>query len=305
MTQTLQLDPATAQLSHSELAELMQTFNDVTVRLQSTHESLRAEVSRLQSELSDTRAQLHRASELASLGEMAAGIAHEVRNPLGSIRLYASVLEEDLADRPTEQIVASKIRGAVQHLDAVVGDVLTFARETKLRCESVEAASMFEQALVACADLISHAGIEVVAQIDADTHIWCDASAVHQALVNVLRNACQAMEHESTERSLNLSAAPMHVLDADGKRVRMMALCVRDTGPGVTDEVVDRLFNPFFTTRDTGTGLGLAIVHRILDAHSGRIQITNCTPPQHPGALVELLFPLTHESGQHALRREE
>ncbi len=300
MPAALELESATAQLSHTELAELMRTFNDVTERLSATHESLRAEVSRLNTELSDTRAQLNRARELASLGEMAAGIAHEVRNPLGSIRLYATMLEEDLADRPSEQNVACKIRGAVQHLDAVVGDVLTFARETNLRCESVEAASLFEQALAACADVIDSSDMEVVAEIDADLRVDCDPSAVHQALVNVIRNACQAMDQSDVCRRLILGAAPDHVLDPDGKRVPMLALTIRDTGPGITDDVIGRLFNPFFTTRSTGTGLGLAIVHRILDAHRGRIQITNCNPPQHPGALVELLFPMNHENGHDA-----
>ncbi|MCA8962653.1 MAG: hypothetical protein KDC38_19140, partial [Planctomycetes bacterium] len=300
MPAALEPQPAGATLTHAELAELMRSFNDVTERLQSTHETLRSEVARLNSELSDTRAQLRRARELASLGEMAAGIAHEVRNPLGSIRLYATMLEEDLTDRPSEQTVAAKIRGAVQHLDAVVGDVLTFARETNLRCEEVEAASLFEQALTACADVIDQTTTDVSAEIDADLHVFCDPSAVHQALVNVIRNACQAMADSDRPRRLDLGAHEHRALDPSGTRIPMLALTIRDTGPGIPDDAIDRLFNPFFTTRDTGTGLGLAIVHRILDAHAGRIQITNCKPPQHPGALVELLFPVPLELGPSA-----
>src|SRR6185295_5586605 len=99
--------------------------------LQSTHESLREQVSRLQAELSEANAQVERSKRLAALGEMAAGIAHEVRNPLGSIRLYARMLEQDLADRPAERSIATKIASAVGGLDGVVGDVLSFARDAK------------------------------------------------------------------------------------------------------------------------------------------------------------------------------
>lgn len=297
MPSTLDVPASVPQLSHAELAELMRTFNDVTERLQATHESLRAEVSRLNGELAETKAQLHRARELASLGEMAAGIAHEVRNPLGSIRLYATMLEEDLGDRPAEKDVARKIRGAVQHLDAVVGDVLTFSRETRLSPEMVSAESLFDQALLACADVIHRNEIETNTN-HADARITCDPAAVHQALVNVIRNACQAMERTPGPRRLDLGARGLRVLDAQGNRVPMIALTIEDTGPGVPDEAIGRLFNPFFTTRDTGTGLGLAIVHRILDAHGGRVQIANRSTQQQPGAIVELLFP--HHSSRTA-----
>src|SRR6187551_3668455 len=87
--------PASPQVSPAELAELMSVFNQVTARLEGTHESLRGEVQRLQEELRDANEQLHRSKRLAALGEMAAGIAHEVRNPLGSIGLYARMLEQD------------------------------------------------------------------------------------------------------------------------------------------------------------------------------------------------------------------
>src|SRR5438874_11415481 len=110
----------------------MASFNEVTSKLERTHESLRLEVARLQDELRQANEQLERSRRLAALGQMAAGIAHEVRNPLGSIRLYASLLEQDLGDRPAEKEIAGKIAAAVQGLDGVVGDVLNFSRELKV-----------------------------------------------------------------------------------------------------------------------------------------------------------------------------
>jgi signal transduction histidine kinase len=116
-----------------ELAELLGAFNDVTGRLQRTHERLQREVAGLKRELREANEQLSRSRRLAALGEMAAGIAHEVRNPLSSIRLYARMLEQDLADRPDQRSIAGRIGAAVHGLDAVVGDVLNFARELRVR----------------------------------------------------------------------------------------------------------------------------------------------------------------------------
>ncbi len=290
---------ATGAATGVDLADLIATFNDVTARLQGTHESLRGEVARLESELRDARQQLQRARELASLGEMAAGIAHEVRNPLGSIRLYVSALANDLADRPQEQDLARKIGGAVSRLDAVVNDVLAFARQQRARPTEVCAGELIDDALFACADLIDGHGVRVIAPTSCARRLTvrCDAALVRQALVNVVRNACQAMAEAEPRgqrvRTLRLGAERKRVLESEGNRRSMTAFEVADTGPGVPESVRERLFAPFFTTRHTGTGLGLAIVHRIIDAHGGRVHIRNRTGAAGgiEGATVELLLP--------------
>ena len=120
-------------LGLDDLRQLMLTINETTQRLQQTHESLQLEVSRLQGELAEANAQLLRSRSLAALGEMAAGIAHEIRNPLASIGLYAQMLVEDLADRPETSRLAGKIGGAVDRLDTIVRDVLRFARATSVQ----------------------------------------------------------------------------------------------------------------------------------------------------------------------------
>lgn len=293
-------------LTPADLAELISSFNEVTSRLQRTHESLRDEVARLEGELRDAQSQLRRARQLAALGEMAAGIAHEVRNPLGSIRLYASALAQDLTGRPEEQSLATRIIGAVGRLNAVVGDVLTFAREIVVRDQDIEASELIRDSIEACADVWSAAGIEVccrgVAPVGAV--VRCDPALTHQALVNVLRNAAEAMgESEADhERALTIRAERRDTVNAQGEREAMIAIIVRDTGPGVPAEALDRLFNPFFTTRHTGTGLGLAIVHRIVDAHGGRVSIRNNSEVTGDGAArgayVEVLLPSADELNQ-------
>lgn len=270
-----------------ELAELMGVFNEVTARLERTHVELRGEVARLKGELREANEQLQRSRRLAALGEMAAGIAHEVRNPLGSIQLYASMLREDLADRPEQRGVAEKIGGAVHRLNAVVGDVLAFAREMTPRLGWCEAGALFEGAMEGCAGELA-SRVRVV-RAGEGVALCCDAVLVVQALTNLVRNALEAMREAGTAcPAVTLSAERRERADEEGAARALVVLAVADTGPGIPPEVVDRMFNPFFTTRHTGTGLGLAIVHRIADAHGGWVEVKG---GEGSGARVELVLP--------------
>lgn len=299
---------AGGRLSPADLAELLGAFNDVTARLEATHESLRSEVARLQGELATANRQLERAQRLAALGEMAAGIAHEVRNPLGSIRLHARMLEQDLADRPGERGVTRKILAAVNGLEAVVSDVLAFSKEFRVRADLCDAGELLERALdeaqaMEAARRASGSGASLPALVvrrddlgGCSVGVECDAGLVHRALVNIVRNAIEAMTPEAHERTyvpgvreLTLAAREEEMTGADGAGVRMCVFSVGDTGPGMTREVMERMFNPFFTTRAAGTGLGLAIVHRIADAHRGLVRVRN--REEGTGAVVEVLLP--------------
>jgi signal transduction histidine kinase len=269
-----------------ELFRIIESYNQVSQKLQQTHETLTSEVCRLQTELASANVELQRTKRLAAMGEMAAGIAHEVRNPLASIQLYATILQKDLADRPQQQDVARKIGAAVRGLDAVVGDVLSFARELKLKRDEVPAAAIFDRAVESLRPMIETARVVVKIQLEDDEiAVSCDRDAIHQAMTNLVRNAVEAMERGGT---LTLIAER----DSGGVRI-----CVKDTGPGISDESIDRIFNPFFTTRATGTGLGLAIVHRIVDAHGGAIAVHNDSA--RGGAVFTLTLP-SHEP--HALQ---
>lgn len=280
--------PAAADLRQEDLGELLAAFNEATSRLHGAHEALRAEVARLQSELREANEQLERSRRLAALGEMAAGIAHEVRNPLGGIRLYARMLVQDLADRPAERAVAEKIGAAVRGLDAVVGDVLNFAREMRVRPAPASARALLEGAAEeVLAEDRGGAAVPVRVDLRADerTVIECDEQLLHRALVNIVRNAVQAM------RTGEASPREGHVLTLAAETAgdgESFVLSVRDTGPGIPPEAMERIFNPFFTTRATGTGLGLAIVHRIVDAHGGSIRVRN---GERGGAEVDLSLP--------------
>ncbi len=278
-----------------ELAQIIQAYNDATQNLQRSHESLEAEVARLRKELASADAQLQRSRRLAALGEMAAGIAHEVRNPLAAIQLYAAMIVEDLEAAGARPDVAAanarKIGDAVRGLNAIVNDVLTFAREIQPRPQAACAHALLRRAWDASRPILDATHVEVVLD-DADeptTLVNADAALIHQALLNLIRNAADAMAQNRADRPRRLELA---VRRADSEA----ALIIRDTGPGIAHAQVDRIFNPFFTTRDTGTGLGLAIVHRIVDAHGGAITVHN--DPQTGGAVFTLTLPIADESAR-------
>lgn len=307
--------PRAPMLSERDMAELLTSFNEVTSKLQATHETLRAEVSRLQRELHDANEALRRSERLAALGEMAAGIAHEIRNPLAGIGLYASMLVSDLDDLPRCRDVAEKIARGVRGLDAIVGDVLTFARKIEPRQDPCDASDLLTRVVETCAPQIHHAGAEVDRADLASPSIGfaCDASLVQQALVNVVRNAAEALAEMPVERRpssprIAINAQRVKVRDRGGSRP-MVCLSVEDNGPGVPDEVRARMFNPFFTTRHTGTGLGLAIVHRIVDAHAGLVRVKDASRKAQRGTVIEILFPdsnaLAEGHDQHETERTE
>ena len=281
-------------VSSSELGELFSAFNEVTNKLQETHERLTGEVVRLKGELRRANDELDRSRRLAALGEMAAGIAHEVRNPLGSIGLYAEMLTTDLVDRPGECEIARKIRRVVSGLDAVVGDVLSFSRTMQVRRIEVGLPDAIDRAAESCRELLEGQARVEMKLAGRACEIEADASLLQQALVNVVRNAAEAAASNAGERSpaIEVRWGEAELLtDDDGTPA--LSICVSDSGQGVTDEVRERMFNPFFTTRNIGTGLGLAIVHRIIDAHGGQIRVRNAESHEsYPGgAVVELLLP--------------
>jgi signal transduction histidine kinase len=126
-----------------------------------------------------------------------------------------------------------------------------------------------------------------MAEMDGEI-VVCDPMLVHRALVNVVRNAVQAMREGGGVCELRVGVERRALPDSAGSPRSYTAVTVRDSGPGIPAGVMERMFNPFFTTRATGTGLGLAIVHRIMDAHGGRVLVRNA---EGGGAIVELLLP--------------
>ncbi len=263
-----------------ELGEIIEAYNRVTERLEYSHRRLTQEVSRLHRQLDEKNRELARKERLAALGEMAAGVAHEVRNPLGAIQLYASMLDRDLDALPEAQRLVQKIAGAVTSLDGIVSDILAFAGNDRLDPQPIALGTILNEVLaLATPQQDARGAIVHVDESTAAARLEADDRETTRALVNLVFNALDAAGEGGRVW-----------VTARGEGDGHVAITVADDGPGVPDELVQRVFNPFFTTKDTGTGLGLSIVHRIAEAHGGRVEVGK---REGGGAACTLILPGT------------
>lgn len=249
-----------------ELGRIILAYSEVTDKLQQSHDRLERTVQLLRQELSEKSRLLERKNRLAALGEMAAGLAHEIRNPLGGIQLYASLLAKDVADRPASAETVRKISGGVKRMEELVGQVLAFTREMSANVQQADLADVVDEAIEAAGGALVLRQVELKIDGPRPMSVRIDPFLVRQALVNLILNATEAMDAGGAIR-IAWEPAP--------EDTRQFRLSVQDNGPGIPHAIMDRIFNPFFTTKDNGTGLGLAIVHRVIEAHDGAITATN------------------------------
>src|SRR5688572_26523387 len=278
MTVALQSSPADNARRIEELGRIIMAYSEVTEKLQQSHDQLNETVRALRTELSEKNLLLERKNRLAALGEMAAGMAHEIRNPLGGIQLYTSILAKDVADRPESLTVVQKISGGVKRLESLVGQVLQFTREMRANVSLMDLHEVVAQSIDLASASLRDRNVRCVLDGPRPMHVTADALLVGQAVLNLLLNAAEAMEQGGTV-TVRFARPPQ---DSDAKQFHLV---VRDSGPGIPSHILERIFNPFFTTKETGTGLGLAIVHRVVEAHDGTILVTN---PEGGGARFEI-----------------
>jgi signal transduction histidine kinase len=268
MSSAVAQSPVSPAQRIEELGRIILAYSEVTEKLQQSHDQLNQTVEMLREELSEKNRLLERKNRLAALGEMAAGLAHEIRNPLGGIQLYASLLMKDLTDQPQSLQVVAKISAGVKRLEALVSQVLQFSREMLCNVREMDLAATIEEVIGLCSASALAKQIEIDVDGPKPLHISGDPILLGQTVMNLVLNAIEAMHSPGTV--MLRYVAPPAESDA-----RQFHLIVRDTGPGIPTNILDRIFNPFFTTKDSGTGLGLAIVHRAVEAHNGTIHASN------------------------------
>jgi signal transduction histidine kinase len=268
MSATLEKTPVDHARRIEELGRIIMAYSEVTERLQQSHDQLTQTVEALRSELSEKNRQLERRNRLAALGEMAAGMAHEIRNPLGGIQLYASMLAKDVADQPQSLELVKKISTGVKRLESLVSQVLHFTREVRPSIGEMDLAEVVRQSVELAQSTLSSRDVRCTTSGPAHLPAQADATLIGQALLNLVLNAAEA---SGPGGEVWIDYGP----PAAGSEARQFCVSVRDSGPGIEASIMDRIFNPFFTTKDTGTGLGLAIVHRIVEAHDGAVVARN------------------------------
>jgi signal transduction histidine kinase len=214
---------------------------------------------------------------LAALGEMAAAIAHEVKNPLAGIEVMAGLLKRQLAGNEDALSILNDIIKEAKMANAIVIEVLDFVRPIRLQVEHIELTSVVRDAISMAESHVPRGAIDVSVSMPPDLpDIQGDPHQIRQIFTNLLTNAFEAMEGRG-EVSITATQIPAEEEVAVGsgvKAVPTVLVEVADNGPGVTPEVMEKMFSPFFTTKARGSGLGLAIVRKIVDAHDGRIDVS-------------------------------
>ncbi len=233
--------------------------------------------------------QLQARDRLTVLGQMAAGLAHEVKNPLGAIKGAAQLLEgEDSAEGGLDHEFVSIILEEVDRLDRVVGSVLDYARPAPGTLGEVSVREVIDKT-VRFLDA-ERSGCELIVDLDETLPpAHADAEQVRQVLINLVRNAVQAMGGKGTIRMSAAHLPPGRVPGRDGSDEAWIQISVKDDGPGIAPEVRDSLFMPFVTTKQKGSGLGLAISQRIVEEMGGRIDVSS-QPGE--GTTFSILLPV-------------
>jgi signal transduction histidine kinase len=227
------------------------------------------------------RVQLVRTEKLGALGQLSAGLAHEIRNPLSSIRGSAEVLAEDFPAGTPKGRLATILLAELGRLDGVLTEFLQFARPPLPQAGPVPLDTILQDVDAMTATVRQQGGVTLLrTTVGPQAVVWADPAQVRQVLLNLVRNAMEAMEHGGT---ITLGTRPATLHGEPG-----FSVDVTDTGPGIPADILVKIFEPYFTTKDTGTGLGLSISHALADANGGLLDVTS---PPGAGTTFTLTLP--------------
>jgi signal transduction histidine kinase len=233
---------------------------------------------------------------LASLGEMAAGIAHELKNPLAGIEVMAGLLRRQVPDSADAQSLLADIISEAKLANAIVVEMLEFVRPVRLQVEQTDLGQILQQAITLAESKVPRGGVAVavdiepqVPMIDGDHHQLC------QVFTNLVANAFEALDGKGHVTITAVTYTPDEdpAFPTPHPPAPLVVVDVADDGPGIPPDITDKIFDPFFTTKPQGSGLGLAIVSKIVDAHDGRIDVSS----SNAGTRFRVTLPLSSTSG--------
>ena len=256
--------------SKDEIGELAQTFNQMSRQLKESFESIQK-----------SQEKMFQAERLSSLGQLAAGLAHELKNPLTSIKMIFQAILDSSSHPEMTRKEAELILREVNKLDTILTQFLTFAKPPRLQLQPLELSRTVGDVLSLMKTALDQNRVEVLIEIPADLpQIRGDHERIKQVLINLLLNSIQAMPQGGKVR---ISA--QEVFENHQKEV---LLRVEDSGKGIPEKDRERVFDPFFTTKEGGTGLGLSIVYSIIKEHHGRIDLQSQVGK---GTVFAITFP--------------
>lgn len=221
----------------------------------------------------DRLKRMYRTDRLAVLGELAAGAAHEIKNPLTSIRSTIQYLSNDFDVESEKGQMMHELLNETERINKIVQGLLSFARPSELNSMEVNLEQLINQTLLLVNNTLKKQRIEVEFEYFTEqTTIMGDAEQLKQVCLNIILNAVEAMKEndESHPRTLYISMEEGTLIDV---RSRYLLISFEDTGKGIDEEDIENVFNPFFTTKEEGTGLGLAICFGIINRHKGELEV--------------------------------
>ncbi len=222
------------------------------------------ELSQAYDRLRQTFDQLKQADRLASLGQLSAGIAHEIRNPLSSIKGSIEILEGEIPQASSKREFLKIIKEETARLNQIVAEFLKFARPPKPLMEQASVNELVESTLILLQKEAQQSGVEIRTELDERLPlVQLDRDQMRQVLLNIMLNGIQAMPGGGT----------LVVRTAASNVAREVGIEISDTGEGIAESDMDRIFDPFFTTKSQGSGLGLAISYQLVQSHGGRIEV--------------------------------
>lgn len=239
---------------NDEIGDLGRNFNHMMQQLRES----RSEIERLH------RTQMSRAEHLATLGELAAGLAHEIRNPLAGIAGVIEIVNRDLPSTSPARAVIKDVRLEIARINRIVTDLLETARPHAPQIRRGNLNTTVEHAVMLARQQVLSKPIRIELRKSPELpEVEHDSDQIHQVLLNLLLNAVQAME----------GAGTVHV--EIGSRDDSASVAVRDTGRGIPARELSNIFRPFYTTKGNGTGLGLSLARRIVEEHHGRVEVSS------------------------------
>ena len=225
------------------------------------------------------RTQMSRAEHLATLGELATGLAHEIRNPLAGIAGVIEIISRDLPETSPARAMVKDVRLEINQINRILTDLLETARPHPPLMMRSNLNTTVEHAVMLARQQVLSQPIKIELQQAPDlAEVEHDSDQIHQLLLNLLLNAVQSIEGAGTVRV------------EIGSRGGFSCVTVNDTGRGIPEERLPQIFRPFFTTRGNGTGLGLSLARRIVDEHHGHIRVTSVVGE---GSTFEVLLPFS------------
>jgi two-component system sensor histidine kinase HydH len=230
-------------------------------------------------EIQELKREVERSQRLASLGRLAAGIAHEIRNPLSSIKGFATYFRERYKEVPEDQKTAEIMVQEVERLNRVIGQLLEFARPMSVRKKPTSIQTVIQHSLKMIERDAQAKNINIRTHLSPDIQeVSIDPDRINQVFLNLYLNGIEAMEDGGT---LSVDLYP----EEGAKQIK---ISVSDTGTGINKEDLVHIFDPYFTTKQSGTGLGLAIVHKIIESHKGEVKVES---EPEKGTTVTIILP--------------